>query len=65
MNIITHNMYIRNKKMQNGKNYYVIEDRVKIKEKYITKNIMYLGTAKKLFENLKEYPKLRRKKALT
>ena len=54
MSIFTHNtMYIRNKKMQNGKNYYVIEDRVKKRGKYITIHIRYLGTAKKMLADLK------------
>ena len=55
-------MYIRNKKMQNGKNYYIIEDRMKIRGKYITKNIMYLGTAKKVLLDLKELDKLKKRK---
>jgi hypothetical protein len=59
--IFTHNMYIRNKKI--GKwNYYVLEDRVKKGEKYLTVNIRYLGTAKKLLEDLKELDRYRRKK---
>ena len=48
-------MYIRNKSMQQSKKkYYVIEDRVKVKGKYITKNIRYIGTAQKLLSDLKE-----------
>lgn len=54
-------MYIRNKKMQNGKNYYVMEDRVKRKGKYITLNIRYLGTAKRLLADLRELDYLRKK----
>lgn len=56
-------MYIRNKTMQQSKKrYYVIEDRIKAKGKYITKNIRYIGTAKKLLNDLKELDKYRRKK---
>lgn len=55
-------MYIRNKKMQNGeRKYYIIEDRVKINGKYITKNIKYLGTAEKLLKDLEELDKLCKK----
>ena len=57
-------MYIRNKKIGN-KNYYIIEDRVKNEKKYITKNIRYIGTAKKLLENLKELDKYREQNSLT
>lgn len=54
-------MYIRNKSMQQGKKkYYVIEDRVKVRGKYVTKNIRYIGTAQKLLSNLKELDKYRR-----
>ena len=54
-------MYVRNKEMQNGeKKYYIIEDRVKIKGKYITKNIRYLGTAEKLLRDLEELDKLQK-----
>lgn len=54
-------MYIRNKSMQQSrKKYYVIEDRVKVKGKYTTKNIMYIGTAQKLLNDLKELDKYRR-----
>lgn len=58
-------MYIRNKKMILGKkrSYYVIEDRIKIKEKYVTKNIRYLGTAEKVLLDLQELDKLRKKKS--
>lgn len=58
-------MYIRNKKMILGKkrSYYVIEDRVKIKEEYITKNIRYLGTAEKVLRDLQELDKLKKKKS--
>lgn len=48
--------------MKNGKNYYIIEDRPKVKNKYITTNIRYLGTAKKLLSDLKELDKLRKRK---
>lgn len=60
-------MYVRNKKMKHGKHtYYVLEDRIKIKEKYITKNIRYLGTAQKILNDLKELDKRRQnKKTLT
>lgn len=55
-------MYIRNKTMQqSGKKYYVIEDRIKEKGKYITKNIRYIGTAQKLLSDLKELGEYRRK----
>lgn len=58
-------MYIRNKKMILGKkrSYYVIEDRVKIKGRYITKNIRYLGTAEKVLQDLQELDKLKKKKS--
>lgn len=58
-------MYIRNKKMILGKkkSYYIIEDRVKIKGKYVTKNIRYLGTAEKVLLDLQELDKLRKKKS--
>ncbi len=47
--------------MQKGKKYYyIIEDRIKINGKYITKNIRYLGTAQKLLQNLKELDELRK-----
>ena len=55
-------MYIRNKKIGN-KSYYVIEDRLKIGKKYITKNIRYLGTAQKLDKDLQELTKYREQKA--
>ena len=54
-------MYIRNKKIGKG-NYYILEDRVKKAGKYLTINIRYIGTAKKLLEDLKELDKYRRKK---
>ena len=54
-------MYIRNKSMQQSKKkYYVIEDRVKVKGKYVTKNIRYIGIAQKLLSDLKELDKYRR-----
>lgn len=58
-------MYIRNKKMILGKkrSYYVIEDRVKIKGRYITKNIRYLGTTEKVLQDLRELDKLKKKKS--
>ena len=34
--------------------YYIIEDRIKINGKLITKNIRYLGTARKLLSDLAE-----------
>lgn len=53
-------MYIRNKSMEkSGKKYYIIEDRIKINGKLITKNIRYLGTAKKLLNDLKELDEYR------
>ena len=59
-------MYIRNKAMNKGKDkYYVLEDRIKINGKLVTKNIRYLGTAKRILSDLEELDKLRnqRKKA--
>jgi hypothetical protein len=54
-------MYIRNKSMQQSrKKYYVIEDRIKVKGKYVTKNVRYIGTAQKLLSDLKELDKYRR-----
>lgn len=54
-------MYIRNKSMQQSrKKYYIIEDRIKVKGKYITKNLRYIGTAQKLLGDLKELDKYRR-----
>lgn len=49
--------------MQNGKNYYIIEDRVKLKKKYITKNIRYLGSIKRILSDLEELDLLRRRKS--
>ena len=43
------------------KKYYIIEDRIKAKGKYITKNIRYIGTAQKLLSDLEELDKYRRK----
>jgi len=54
-------MYIRNKKIGKWK-YYIIEDRIKKGNKYLTINIRYLGTTKKLLKDLKELDKYRRKK---
>lgn len=57
-------MYIRNKAMNKGKDrYYVLEDRVKVNGKLITKNIRYLGTAKRLLSDLQELDKLRKEKS--
>lgn len=47
------------------KNYYILEDKIKIRDKYLTKNIRYLGTAKKLLKDLEELDKYRHKKPLT
>lgn len=53
-------MYVRNKKI--GKNkYYILEDRIKEKEAYVTKNIRYLGTAQKILTDLQELDKLQKK----
>ena len=55
-------MYIRNKAMNKGKDkYYVIEDRIKVNGKLVTKNIRYLGTAKKILSDLEELDKVRNK----
>jgi len=55
-------MYLRNKLMNKGKDrYYVLEDRIKINGKLITKNIRYLGTAKKILKDLQELDELRKK----
>ncbi len=46
--------------MNKGKDrYYVIEDRIKVKDKLVTKNIRYLGTAKKILSDFEELDKLR------
>jgi len=45
------------------KSYYVIEDRIKIKGKYVTKNIKYLGTAEKVLLDMQELDKLKNKKS--
>lgn len=51
--------------MQKGKKrYYIIEDRIKKKGRYITVNVRYLGTAKKVLAELEELDKIR-KKSLT
>jgi len=48
--------------MNKGKDrYYVIEDRIRIERKLKTKNIRYLGTARKLLDDLKELDELRNK----
>lgn len=57
-------MYIRNKKMGTH-HYYVIEDRVKKNGKYLTINVRYLGTAKRLLNQLRQLDQLKRKKPLT
>ena len=55
-------MYVRNKVMIKGKRkYYVLENRIKVNGKYITKNIRYLGTAEKILENLQELDKLKKR----
>lgn len=57
-------MYVRNKIMKQGgkeKRYYVLEDRIKINGKYTTKNIRYLGTAKRILQDLEELDKLRKR----
>lgn len=57
-------MYIRNKAMNKGKDkYYVLEDRIKVDGKLVTKNIRYLGTAKRILRDLQELDKLRKKKS--
>lgn len=56
-------MYLRNKRMNKGKDrYYVLEDRVKVNGKLITKNIRYLGTAERILRDLQELDKLRNKR---
>lgn len=53
-------MYLRNKVMNKGKDrYYVLEDRIKVDGRIVTKNIRYLGTAKKILGDLQELDKLR------
>ncbi len=54
-------MYIRNKRITKW-NYYILEDRIKRGKRYITINIRYLGTAKKVFNDLQELDKYRQKK---
>ncbi len=54
-------MYVRNKKMKDRNQYYIIEDKIKVGDKYKTKNIRYLGTAKKLLKDLEELDKIREK----
>lgn len=61
MRIYTHIMYIRNKQMQGGKTYYIIEDKVKENGKTKTKNLRYLGSANKILEDLKELDELRKR----
>lgn len=56
-------MYVRNKRMNKGEDkYYVLEDRVKVNGKLVTKNIRYLGTAERILRNLQELDKLRNKR---
>jgi len=45
---------------QSKKKYYVIEDRIKVKGKYVTKNVRYIGTAQKLLNDLKKLDKYER-----
>jgi len=45
---------------QSKKKYYVIEDRIKVKDRYVTKNVRYIGTAQKLLSDLKELDRYRR-----
>ena len=53
-------MYIRNKKI--GKhNYYIIEDRIKKEGKYLTVNVRYLGTAKRLLNQLRQLDEIKHK----
>ena len=47
------------------KKYYVLEDRIKVRGKYLTKNIRYLGTAAKILKDLQELDKLRKKKKIS
>ena len=54
-------MFIRNKKMKDGRKYYVLEHKTKIKGRFITKNLRYLGTAQNLLSDLKELDELRSK----
>ncbi len=44
-----------------NKTYYVLEDKIQINKKSKTKNIRYLGTAKKLLADLKKLDKFREK----
>ncbi len=44
------------------RSYYIIEDRVRINGRYVTKNIRYLGTAEKVLRDLQESDKLKKKK---
>lgn len=62
MILITHNMYIRKKKMRKWA-YYVIEDRIKTGKAYKTSNIRYLGTAEKVLSDLEELDTYRRIKS--
>lgn len=47
--------------VRSKRKYYIIEDRILIDDKYITKNIKYLGTAEKILQNLQELDSLRKK----
>lgn len=50
--------------MNKGKDrYYVLEDKIKVDGRIVTKNIRYLGTAKKILWDLQELDLLRRKKS--
>lgn len=56
-------MYVRNKRMNKGKDrYYVLEDRIRVNGKLITKNIRYLGTAERIFQDMQELDRLRNKR---
>lgn len=48
--------------MQNGIYYYILEEKRKLQNKNITKNIRYLGSAKKVLSDLKELDLLRQRK---
>jgi hypothetical protein len=48
--------------MPNGRKYYIIEDRVKVKGAYVTQNVRYLGTANRLLSDLKELDKYKGRK---
>jgi len=48
--------------MPNGRKYYIMEERVKERGVYITRNIRYIGTANRLLSDLIELDKYRKKK---